>query len=260
MRIFAIDDEKASLYFLSKAIQEVCPNDELKQFSNYIEFLNAFKEDLPDIAFLDVEMPEVDGIELGKMIKEIKKDINIIYVTAFKEYAIDAFKLNASSYIVKPINNESVLNAINNLRYDIEKEKDIVIKTFGNFDIAYQKKPVLFRSPKSKEALAYLVDRQGTLVTKKELGAVIYEDDYSLSTQAMLSRNIKYLEEDLEKAGIKGLVLVNSGAYSVDLSITTCDLIEYLEKGDSMYTGEYMEQYSWAEDRKMNLEKNQENF
>ncbi len=253
MKIFAIDDERASLYFLSQAIQEACPNDDLKTFKNCMDFLDAFQKELPDIVFLDVEMPKFNGLELGKMLKEIKSDINIIFVTAYRQYAVDAFGLNASSYIVKPVNKEQVLNAMQNLRYDVVQEKDITIKTFGNFDISYKGKPVIFRSPKSKEVLAYLVDRQGAVVTKKEVGAVVYEDDYSLSTQAMLSRNIKYLEEDLIRAGIIGFVIVNSGSYSVNLSMADCDLTEYLENDSSLFTGEYMEQYSWAEERKFNL-------
>jgi len=253
MKIFAIDDEKASLYFLTKAIAEACPNDEFKTFEDCNEFLESFKSELPDIVFLDVEMPEMTGIELAKKLIEIKSNINIVFATAFSSYALEAFKLNATSYIVKPASKDKVINALSHLRFNPKKE--IVIKTFGSFDIFFKDEPIKFRSNKSKEILAYLVDRQGVIVSKKELGGILYEDDYSRSTQAILSRNIQYLQEDLNNAGINDFFYNENGGYWIDLSKTDCDLVKYLEGDHNLFKGEYLEQYEWAEYRKMNFEK-----
>jgi len=253
MKILCLDDERAPLYFLEKNLRELYPTDYIKVFDNYDSFIDSFEKLLPDVVFLDIEMPEVKGMDVAKDVQSIKNDVNIIFCTAYSKYALDALNVYASGYIVKPASKESIQNAINNLRYPITKEYDIEVKTFGNFDIFYNEEPIKFRSPKSKELLAYLVDRNGVLVSKKEIASILYEDDYSRNIQRTLSRNIQYLKEDLEKVGIKDFFIIDNG-YRVDLTKCNSDLKDYLEgKNNIAYTGEYMNQYSWAELRKYSL-------
>ncbi len=253
MLIYALDDEESALYYLESAIREAMPQAEVRTFERSKALLQAFEEQPADVVFSDIEMPGLSGINLAKAIMEIRERTNIVFVTGYENYALEALNLFASGYLLKPVTAEKVRQAIENLRYEVGRVCDISLVTFGNFDVFFRGVPVTFRSPKSKELLAYLVDRNGATVTRQEAAAALFEDDYSRAVQANLSRIATRMTEDLEAAGIHGLVTVENG-YRVNLAGVACDLADYLAGSTCCkYTGEYMEQYSWGEYRKAGL-------
>lgn len=253
MRIFAVDDEKSPLKIIEMCIRASAPGSDLHLYGSAATALAEFREYPADVVFLDINMPGMTGLELAKKMSEIKSDVNIIFCTGYGEYALDAFNLYASGYLTKPAEIEDVGNALSHLRFPVTKSaKTVRIKTFGSFDVFADGKVVPFRRSRSKEVLAYLVDRGGSSVTRKEIAAVVFdEDDYSRSTQAYLSMILKALADSLEDAGIGDLLVVNRNSYAVDTAKFTCDSYEFLA-GDpaakKLFTGEYMFQYSWAEE------------
>jgi len=252
MTIFAIDDELAALGLLEMSINEALPEAEVKSFRYVKDLLEAIKTEKVDIAFMDIEMPGMNGLELCKALQDQNPKINIIFVTGYSQYAFDALKLYASDYIMKPVTPEAIKQSMANLRYPIEDENArVTIKTFGHFSVFLNGNPIVFRMEKSKELLAYLVDREGASVTRREAAATLYEEsDYDRNVQKYLSRVATWLTEDLEAAGISGLFRNVNGEYSIDTSIVECDLYKYLAGETELFHGEYMEQYSWGEDRK----------
>jgi len=250
MIIYAVDDEELALALLEEAIIEAIPGAVPVCFRDPNELLRAAEETVPDIVFLDINMEGTDGIEVAKRLNEISNIIKIIFVTGYTEYMADAFDVYASGYVMKPCRAKNIKPIIDRIQVPLSKPKDIVIKTFGNFEIYYKNRPVAFRSKLGKELLAYLVDREGTKISRQEIAGILYEDDFSHSVQSSLSKIVKSISEDLEKVGI-GDFFVSDGGYYVDLSMADCDFIEYL-KGNPKYkfTGEYMEQYSFGEFRK----------
>jgi len=250
MLIYAIDDEKAVLHYTVKALTEYFPDDEILPFLDVDEMLESFKNRPADIVFLDIEMPGYNGIELAEKLNEIKPNLNIIFVTGYDQYALEAFNVFASDYMKKPCTVEKIERAVQKLRYPIEQAKDIFIKTFGNFDVFYKGSPIHFRSELEKEMLAYLVDREGALVSRLEMGGILFEDDYSRSRQVHLSKIADRLSSDFSDVGIENFFFTDGG-YHIDMSLCDCDLLEW-KKGNPKYkyTGEYMEQYSFAEYRK----------
>lgn len=253
MTVFAIDDEPLMIDLLVDAIKEAYPEIEPVTFERPSELLEKARETVPDVVFLDIEMPGMDGLSLAKALKDISPTVNIIFVSGFLQYSIDAFKIYASGYLVKPVCAEDIKNELSNLRYK-KTPKSVKIKTFGNFSVSVSGVPVKFRLSKSMEMLAYLIDREGSTISKKEIGAVIYEsDDYSRALQAEITRVARWLEEDLISGGANDVFRRDNGTYSINPDSVECDLYEYLKGGNILFTGEYMEQYSWAEYRKCNL-------
>lgn len=255
MLIYVIDDEKAVLHHTEKSIKTCFPNDEVVSFLKSKELISAFEEKPADIVFMDIEMPGIGGIELAGKLNKIKPTVNIIFVTGYEQYAVEAFNVFASDYMKKPCTPEKIKESVKKLRYPIETPKDIFIKTFGNFDVFYKGIPIHFRSELEKEMLAYLVDREGALVSRQEIGGILFEDDYSRAKQVHLSKIAERLSSDLSEASIGNLFISENG-YRVDLSICDCDMMEW-KKGNPkyMYSGEYMEQYSFSEYRKGMFEK-----
>ena len=254
MHIIAIDDEQSALNVLTGAIKEVIPFAVVHAFQNPFEALAFMEETKCEIAFLDIEMPEMNGIILAKKLKEIYPKINIVFVTGFLRYAKEAFELRASGYVNKPVTADKIVIEMENLRNPIKWQKlGICVKTFGIFELLVNGEEVSFGREKSKEMLAYLVDKRGKSVSRKELAAVLFErGDYSRSTQSYLSKIIKELVVTLEKVGAERILKRGLNSYSVDVDAFSCDLYDYEKKSvmpDELnrFRGEYMKQYSWAE-------------
>lgn len=254
MHILATDDEQSALNILMGAIQEAVPVATIHGFRNPLEALKFMEETKCDVAFLDIQMREMSGIVLARRLKEIYPKINIVFVTGYSQYANEAFSLHASGYVYKPVTADKIVNEMENLRTPVKwKETGICVNTFGFFELIVNGEEVSFGREKSKEMLAYLVDKQGKSATRKEIASILFErEDYSRATQNYLSKIIKELVTVLERVGAEKMLKRGLNSYSVDVDAFCCDLYDY-EKDNATpgelnrFQGEYMKQYSWAE-------------
>ena len=254
MHILATDDEQSALNVLIGAIKDVVPSATIHGFRSPVDAIEFVKETKCEIAFLDIEMREMSGIVLARNLKEIYPKINIVFVTGYSQYANEAFELHASGYVYKPVTAHKIEIEMENLRNPVKwKDTGIYVNTFGDFDLMVNGETVSFGRAKSKEMLAYLVDKKGKAATRKELATVLLErEDYSRATQDYLSKIVKELVNVLERVGAERILKRGLNSYAVDTDAFSCDYYEY-EKEDATpdelnrFRGEYMKQYSWAE-------------
>jgi len=198
MNILAIDDNVLALEELVSAVKEARPLDDVHGFSKPSELLDFAKEKICDIAFLDIEIWGMNGIELAQKLREIHNNINIVFVTGYSKYALDSYTVKASDYIMKPITKEAVDQALEKLRspIQIKSEKRVCVQTSGNFEVFVDGSPVLFTRSKTKELFAYLVSRNGALCTNNEIISAIWKDKEH--TPALQS-HLRHLVADLIK-------------------------------------------------------------
>ena len=104
----------------------------------------------------------MSGLELALELKRLQPGVHIIFVTGFSQYAVDAFAMHASGYLLKPATEEAVLRELTFLYQEREAGARVRVKTFGGFDVYVDGEPLRFGRAKSKELFAYLVDRRGT--------------------------------------------------------------------------------------------------
>lgn len=248
MKILAADDELLQLNQLERAISEAIPGAEIVSFSQPSKLIEWIENDgQADVAFLDVEMGSMTGIQIAEKLLEVKPQQNIIFVTGHTHYAADAFQLHASGYVTKPVTAEKIRNEMKMLRFDVT---NIFARTFGDFDLFVDGVAVMFKRSKSKEMLAYLVYKSGGMVNRKEIAAVLFEDDYSAKTQNYIAKIYADLVKDLQAVGIERILRKGFNQYGVDTTTFSCDLYDYEAKDPralSAYKGEFMAQYEWAD-------------
>ncbi|MCL2758790.1 MAG: response regulator [Treponema sp.] len=256
MKILAIDDNESALKLLASSIAEVQPSAQIFGFNKPSDLLVFAKSNPCDIAFLDIKMWGMNGLVLAKELKDLNPKINIIFVTAYSKYSTEAFGLYPSGYILKPVTKEAVEKEIDNLRYPIDQKSSalLYVQTFGNFDVFSYGTALKFGYSKTKELLAYLVNRNGASVNMNELCAVLWEDKIDTdSLKAYLRKLISDLIKTLKKAGADSIVLKRYNSIAIIPEKITCDSYGFM-KGDPVcvnnYAGEYMAQYSWAENSK----------
>lgn len=249
MTILAVDDEQLARELMEEELMAACPDADVRVFSNPEELLECAKSKDFDVIITDIQMPQMDGITLSKKIKEIKPDANIIFLTAYDEYAVEAIGLHASGYLTKPVTRQKIENELADLRYDVKKEETkCKVRCYGNFEIFGKNGlPIHFKRSKSKEALAYIVHRKGAVCTIKEVAAVLFEDaPYDLKQMRYIQKILSALIQDMEANGYGDVIVRQHNGIAVDVSKLDCD---YYDEPNRVYENgdEYMAQYSWAE-------------
>ncbi len=120
MNCIIVDDEYPSREELKHFILNFSNIKIMEEFDDSIKALEFIEQNKPDIIFLDINMPKLDGMALGKIISHFPKHPLIIFITAHKEYAVDAFEIYAYDYILKPYSEERIINTLKK----IEKPTD----------------------------------------------------------------------------------------------------------------------------------------
>ena len=249
MIAIAVDDEALMLGALVAAIEASPDIKEVIKFSDCEEALEYVKENPVDIAFLDINMRGMGGLALAEKIIASRKDCKIVFCTGYEEYAIPAFKLHASGYLMKPVSEEDVQGEIDNIKGLRQKEKPLTVKCFGNFEVYAKNEKVMFKRLKSKELFAFLVDRNGAGMTAKQICAVLFPDDTDDNKNAAYLRQLVMdLKNTLKSVGAESVLCHETPCYRIDTGLIKCDYISYLETGKPEFYGEYMTQYSWAEE------------
>ena len=249
MRAIAVDDEELMLRALVRAISASPDVKEVEKFSSCEKALGYVKENHIDVAFLDINMRGMGGIALAEKILSLRPNSKIVFCTGYEEYAIPAFKLHASGYLMKPISIEDVQGEIDNIKGVRIKEKLLEVKCFGNFEIYVKGERLSFKRSRTKELFAFLVDRKGAGMTAKQICAVLFPDDTDdLKNTAYLRQLVMDLKNTLKTVGADAVFCHETPCYRIDTTLIKCDYYSYLESGKPEFFGEYMAQYSWAEE------------
>lgn len=255
LNFIAVDDEILSLADLVEILKKAEPDCNVFAYSAPEEALEAVRSGIvaPDVAFLDIEMRGWNGLQLAAELKRVAHSVEIIFVTAYSQYALESYSVHARGYLMKPVTVEQIRCELRNIGYCDETTQllRLEVKCFGNFDVFYHGEAVKFSRSRSKELFAYLIYRAGASCTMKEIAAILFEDtayDSRIKNQieTFKADMIKTLRETLGEEIIqKGHNQIAVLPHRID-----CDYYRFLN-GDitavNQFTGEFMAQYSWAE-------------
>ena len=254
MKILCLDDEPLALKMLEQAVKTAKPDAEITAFRKQAELIAEAEANGCDIAFLDIHMRGMTGVEVAKKLKEINPKMNIIFVTGFSEYKGDAMDMKASGYIMKPVTKEEVAAELEELRFPIIPKSNVLLRVqcFGNFDVfTPDGTPVHFERSRSKEIFAYLVHRRGSSCSTREIAAALFEDEpYDKTQQSYVQTLISAMIKSLKKIGAESAVVKSYNALSVNVDKLDCDYYRFqeLDAGAvNAYQNEYMSQYYWAD-------------
>ena len=200
-----------------------------------------------DVAFLDIQMRGMGGLTLAEKILQQCPDCKIVFCTGYEEYALPAFKLHASGYVLKPVSAQDVQAELDNIKGLRRKDKRLEVKCFGNFEVYARGEKLTFKRTKTKEVFAYLVDRNGAGVTVGQIGVALWENDQEQKNHNYIHQLFRDLRQTLEAVGMEDVFQRNNYLYSIDPKRLDCDYFDHLRTGKPEFFGEYMHQYSWAE-------------
>lgn len=249
MKAIAVDDEIYMLETLQEAVSVSSDIELVESFSSCSKALEYAAENPVDVAFLDINMRGIGGLGLAKKLMEIQPRCKIIFCTGYEEYAVSAFQLHVSGYLMKPITAEAVQKEIDHIKGVNSAEKLLIIKCFGNFEVLFNGDILPFKRKKAKELLAVLVDRNGAGMTAKQICTILFpEDTDDTKNAAYLRQLVADLKNTLKAIRAEDVFKHDTPYYRIDTNLVKCDYLSYLETGKPEFHGEYMTQYSWAEE------------
>ena len=248
MKAIAVDDEKYMLETLQEAVNASSDIESVETFSSCSAALAYVTKNPVDIAFLDINMRGIGGLGLAEKLLELQPRCKIVFCTGYEEYAVSAFQLHVSGYLIKPITPEAVQKEINHIKGVKTTEKLLTIQCFGTFEVFYNGDILPFKRKKAKELFAVLIDRNGAGMTAKQICAILFPDDTDdTKNSAYLRQLVLDLKNTLKTIQAEEVLQHDTPYYRIDTNMVRCDYLSYLETGKPEFYGEYMTQYSWAE-------------
>ncbi|MGE5404779.1 MAG: response regulator [Candidatus Saccharibacteria bacterium] len=232
MRIAAVDDETHALERFERMVLGVTELNLCGLFETGDQLLAYLKENPLDAVFLDIEMPGVNGLQLSEQIQNLNENIEIIFVTAFNQYAVEAFEVQAMDYIMKPLTEERLGKTIRRLvktdRTAARPGKPF-IQCFGDFEVFLNGEALTWKNSKAKEVLAFLVHKNGVPVGWEKIADAVWPDFNSEKAQTNFHATTYLLRKRLAEAGISQILESIRGNYRVVTDKFDCDVYQIEE-------------------------------
>lgn len=278
MRVILIDDEPLILAYFEKLLKKIGGIDIIGTYINPYEALKMIQQDAPDIIFLDIEMPETNGLELAETIQSKWPHIKIVFVTAHSEYAVKAFDLNAVDYLLKPVQLDRLSKTIDRLKKDFRKSTFEIT----NYDkvccfrsLHFKRTEVInvrWRTLKAKELFAFLLQYHGKPVSKSMLLDMFWSNTDLEKGMAHLYTTIYQIRKMLRDINFHIEITSLDNNYVLNLKGITLDIKEWEQNMEllppiskdtllqhtqtlELYQGNYLEEegYLWAESERERL-------
>ena len=276
--VIAVDDEQNALNRFERLISQESRLNLLSTFTKPAEAAEYVKNNHVDIAFLDIEMPGMTGLELAELLMDSNPYIEIVFVTAYNQYALEAFRAHATGYLLKPLSREDFTAQIDIMEKKLSKEHKVkedrlYVNCLGSFSI--RKSPdegenIRFRTSKAEELLAFLIHSEGRPRSKDMILDSLWPDADLDKAANNFRVTCTYIRSTLADIGYVDVLIRDHDDYSVNLLKINCDYIEFRKKVNNvgaltldesqaaitLYKGPYLENrfYDWAEDARGWLE------
>lgn len=207
-RIAVCDDEKIVREEVGKFIQEWNSEAEIRTFLCGEDLLEDYR--FYDAVFLDIDMQGMNGIEVGKAIRRVDRDVKIVYLTAYRDYVAGAFGVHAFQYLLKPVNKEEIINVLEEIFRYRKKLNEKIILDFHTVDgivclpvesvyfFEYENRRIRIVTQKEEY---YMVERIGNIAKRmKDFGFSMPHQSFSVNMLHV--KNVKgqhiYLDNGME--------------------------------------------------------------
>lgn len=290
MKAILIDDEKPALQHLERLLLKDGRLTITGKYTSARLGLAHLEQEKADIVFLDIGMPEMNGLEAGEYIAGLDRSTRIVYITAYSEYAIEAFELNAADYLLKPVTSQRLSKTLERLEVGRESSevqmqpppasaaavKELSILCFHRLEFIDSTEPgrkMQWRTSKAQEVFALLLHNRGQWVLKDTIVDLVWPDFKPEKAVANLHTTVYHIRKLLKAWDMEVLVEFSQERYRLTKEQVLLDVEEFelgyagtpVESEEEwlrrenilkLYRGDYLQEhhYDWAEIRRKELQ------
>ncbi|OAB41199.1 response regulator [Paenibacillus antarcticus] len=240
MKVVIIDDEKGMHIIMKRMLGKV---DDVEIVGVFQETSSAYTflmtQDV-DLIFMDVNMPKESGLEFAGRLREIGRQMKIVFVTSHKEYSLPAFDVYAFDYIVKPVNQDRLYHTVKRALSEMPSAKDsveqdlsskrVLFSCLGGMEIrSTQNVLVKWKTSKSAELFGYLLIHKGRHVSRARIIEDMFGEMPLKNGETYLNTTVYQLRKLLDNYGLKEILHSSSSYYALDHSQVDVDFISFEE-------------------------------
>ncbi|WP_141503619.1 response regulator [Paenibacillus luteus] len=269
MKVIIVDDEYYALRNLKSKLEKIADVEVVAMYDDPAAALEEMSSIQPDLAFLDIEMPEIDGIALLGMMFKKRPDMDFVFTSAYHAYVTDTLETKALDFLVKPVKFEQLyvtLEKIKKIRSKSGMGHKMEIQCFGDFAVYINGKLIddNWRTKKTEELFAYLLCMNGKYVSRERIINDLWPNLEMEKGYANLYTTQYNLKKRFDAFGIHDLIKSRLGNIWLNIEDIKMDLldfdhisenydadkskIEILEQMVELYKGMLFESklYSWT--------------
>ncbi|MCC3375073.1 response regulator [Cohnella sp. REN36] len=247
IRAYLADDEEHALNLLELLLGRTGEVEVVGRCGNGLDAFGEIGRLQPDVAFLDIEMPGMNGVELAEKLGSHYPDVQIVFVTAYDRYAISAFERDAVDYLLKPLEMERLLRTVQRVKREVvrlqaalswieaseggdarEKERapkpQLYVQLLGETQVLIGDRDRLkWRTAKEKELFAYLVVHHGQRIHRDVLLDELWPEENYQKAKVYLHTCVSYLRKDLRQWGVESAVIYEDEKYCLGPDLSGSD-------------------------------------
>lgn len=272
MKVVLIDDEEIAIEVLEILLDELEGMEIVGRFTNTEEAMDALESLEVDVVFLDIEMGGTQGLRFAEEIIAKKLDLEIVFVTAYSQYAVEAFEVNAIDYLLKPVKKKRLEKTILKIqekkkalackrKLTQSKEQKLMIYSLGSFRLLdFEQNPVKWRTKKGKELFAYLWHHKEHPYRNMKIMEELWPDAHRDKAAKLLYTTVYQVRKTLKEMGYTNAIHLINEEYRLEISLESDleqlkQVLRSLDTNDfqvskilKLYQGNYLEEedYSWA--------------
>ncbi|PYE48853.1 response regulator [Paenibacillus barcinonensis] len=287
MNVILVDDERLALIGLEKMLEkEVSDIQIVASYMNPTEVIAGVMLHQPDVVFLDIHMPEIDGMDLGRQIQKAVPGTEIIFVTSYDQYAVHAFELQALDYVMKPVQKERLKQTLQRVREKLALRREQrmmnteapLICCFNQISFKLPGKEAQvakWRTSKAQELFAYLLHHRNQIIHRSALLDLLWPGTEEEKVAHQLYTTMYHVRQTLKTCGMETISIQSAhleAGYKLELGDARLDseqweqemkawkevqpeTVQAYEQSLYRYTGTYLGRYDymWAEPERERL-------
>lgn len=245
MKVILVDDEPMMHLIMRKMLVKL-PEVEVAGAFTDTKSAGAFLSENADIqlAFVDISMPGESGMKFAARMEDSGSQVQIVFVTSHKEYALEAYELSVLDYLVKPVSQERLERTVNRAlaawrtfqepRLENQSSGQLVVTALGDVAVRNEMGRVKWISRKSAELFAYLLLCRGKRIPRSRLIADIFAGMSSVGAEIYLNTVVYQLRKSLESLQLRAAVISENDGYVLELNEASIDYEEFESKAEKL--------------------------
>lgn len=243
MKVMIIDDDKPTLFVLNKMLAKIPRVEVTGEFLRAEDAYHFLKNNPVDLAFVDIKMPEESGLDFAWRILAEFPDLYIVFLTAYRDYAVEAFEVQAFDYVVKPVQQERLERTVRRALQRrasqlnapapnaVKHSNSLSVYCLGGLDIRNTDDEfVVINSSKGQELFAYLLINREKLTSKWRIMDDVFHGMSPRNAETYLNTTVYKLRKVLEQYGKRSAIVVSNESYIMETKDFCIDFIEFENK------------------------------
>ncbi|MBP1994984.1 response regulator [Paenibacillus eucommiae] len=236
MRVIVIDDEKAMHIVMNHLLSEISGVVVVGCYQDAEQALEHVRQEAIDLVFIDIMIGQDHGLEVARQLRSTHSEIDIVFVTSHKEFAIDSFDSYPLDYMIKPVSKSRLEQTIDRAAARIREKSMIAdsptgklkVRAFGGFEVRSEQVGLAkWISKKSMELFAYLLMHRDRQVSKSRIIEHIYTDTPQMNAALYVNTNVYQLRKTLHALGYKNIIVHSQEQYWLLLDQIEIDFVQF---------------------------------